>query len=94
MKISLSTEELLDGADQINARKEDIVQTLGLLRSQVMGVCDNWEGAAQSSFVTEFTTICDKFDEVFPDAVEEIAKEMKYAADTLGEVDATLGKRG
>ena len=94
MKISLSTEELLEGANQINARKEDIIETIALLESQVMAVCDNWEGAAQSSFVTVFSEIVKNFNDVFPDSVEAIATQMTKVAndfDTTDTANANLG---
>ena len=91
-QIRITPEELREGSDQIKALSEAIADNLTTLKSIVDGVANNWEGAAQSSYVSSFEDIHKQFVESFPPTVEGLAEQMKAVADTLEETDAEIAK--
>lgn len=91
-QIRITPQELKDGADQIEKLAEDITNNLKTLKSVVDGVANNWDGAAQSSYVASFEDIHKQFEDTFPPTVKELAEQMKAVACTLEETDAQIAK--
>jgi len=91
-QIRITPEELYQGATEIEGISEEILQTLNKLKSTVDNVANNWEGAAQVSYVQSFEQIYNEFVKIFPPTVEGLANQMKGAAETLEQTDAELAK--
>ncbi|MGL4655774.1 MAG: WXG100 family type VII secretion target [Sarcina sp.] len=86
-RIGLTPDELIEGAGQVEGRLEEIMTTLQQLKNQVDGVCDNWEGAAQSSFVVNFNEIYAGITKNFPEIVNPIAAKMRAVGTDMAAVD-------
>lgn len=91
-QIRITPQELRDGSDQIKALSEAIADNLTTLKSIVDGVANNWEGAAQSSYVASFEDIYKQFEETFPPTVTGLAEQMTAVADTIEQTDAEIAK--
>lgn len=91
-QIRITPQELYQGASTIKGISEAILENLNTLKSTVEQVANNWEGAAQGSYVQSFEQIYAEFVKVFPPTVEGLANQMNGAAETLEQTDAELAK--
>lgn len=89
-QIRITPEELYQGAESINKIAGQILENLTNLKSTVDGVANNWEGAAQSSFIASFEALYGDFVKTFPPTIEGVASQMKAAGETLEEADAQI----
>ncbi|WP_035291641.1 MULTISPECIES: WXG100 family type VII secretion target [Clostridiaceae] len=91
-QIRITPQELYDGSNKIKGIANSIMQDLKTLKSTVDQVANNWEGAAQSSYVQSFEQIYSEFVKTFPPTVEGLANQMNGAAENLEQTDAELAK--
>ncbi|WP_156625329.1 WXG100 family type VII secretion target [Clostridium tertium] len=91
-QIRMTPQELYDGATFISNTAQELENQLNALKQRVDTVTNNWEGAAQSSFVISFEELYKLFKEQFPPTVEGIAQQMQGAAQAIEQTDAELAK--
>lgn len=91
-QIRMTPEELQTGAENISKLSEEISLNLTNLKQIVDTVTNNWEGAAQSSYVELFNQIHTEFEKTFPPTVLGLSQQMKAAADAIEQTDAEIAK--
>lgn len=90
-QIRITPEQLRDGANFLNQRLESINSEVQQLKSKIDEVTSEWEGAAQSSFVTCFEEqMYPVLSQTLPEVVNGIIQQMNGAAETIEEADAQL----
>lgn len=89
-RILLTPEELREAAEFLKSTKEDIVERVNQVSSKIDDVAANWEGASQSTFVDNYSSIKPTLDTEFPDVIEGLAEQLKAVADTLEEADEAV----
>ena len=88
--IRMTPQELRDGATFLGLRKDECMQQLSQMNSKVTEVTNNWEGAAQNSFVGTFQEMYQQISTALPETVDGIMEMLNAAAQTLEETDAQL----
>lgn len=89
-QIRITPAELRDGANTLGQQLSEAMGVLGNMKATVDGVCANWEGAAQNSFVETFEQLYKQISEALPSTVEGIQSMMNGAADGLEEADSQI----
>lgn len=88
LTIKMTPQELRDAADYIGLRREAILQEVADLQAKIDEVTANWEGAAQSQFVSTFTdTFAPMLKNDFPSVIEGIEGQLDGAADAVESAD-------
>ena len=90
-RIAMTPEELRDAATFLDNSREDINEKINSVESKVNEVADNWEGAAQSTFIDGFTNdMLPLLKSDFPSILEGIAAQLRGAADALESADEEI----
>lgn len=87
-QIKITPEELRDAADFLDTSRGEISDKIDAVESRVNAVADNWEGAAQSSFIDSFEgDMLPLLKNDFPSILEGIAAQLRGAADAIEQAD-------
>lgn len=87
-QIKITPEELRDAADFLDTSRGEISDKIDAVESRVNTVADNWEGAAQSSFIDSFEgDMLPLLKNDFPSILEGIAAQLRGAADAIEQAD-------
>ena len=87
-QIKITPEELREAADFLDTSREEISEKIGAVESKVKTVANNWEGAAQSSFLDSFESdMLPLLKNDFPSVLEGIAAQLRGAADAIEQAD-------
>ena len=92
-QIRITPEQLREASQFLSARLESINSEVQQLKSKIDEVTAEWEGAAQSAFVTSFEEqMYPILRDTLPEVVEGICAQMDGAADTIEEADAQIAQ--
>ena len=86
-RITMTPEELRDAATFLDKTKDDIIDKIKDVQSEVNDLTDTWEGAAQSAFFASFEELLPTLQNDFPSVLEGIAEQLRSAADAVEQVD-------
>ncbi len=90
-QIRITPEELRDAADFLDSSREEISEKINSVDQKVTEVANNWEGAAQSSFIDGFTNdMLPLLKNDFPSILEGIAAQLRGAADAIETADSEV----
>lgn len=90
-QIRITPEELRTAADFIAARREEISGQVTQLNNKINEVASNWEGAAQSTFISTFEgQYLPMLKTDFPDLLTGITEQLKGAATTIEDADIQI----
>lgn len=90
-RIAMTPEELRSAADFLDSSREEINEKVTGVQNKVEEVADNWEGAAQSTFIEGFTNdMLPLLKDDFPSILEGIAAQLRGAADALESADEEI----
>ena len=90
-QIRITPEELRDGANYLRQRLEAIKSEVESLKGKIDEVAGNWEGAAQSSFITTFENdMYPILRDTLPEVVEGISSQLDGAANTIEQSDQEI----
>ena len=90
-QIRITPEELRDAATFLDGSREDIAEKIAAVESKVNEVANNWEGAAQSSFIDSFTNdMLPLLKTDFPSVLEGVAEQLRGAAEAIETADAEV----
>lgn len=93
-QIRITPEQLREASQFLSARLESINSEVQQLKSKIDEVTAEWEGAAQSAFVTSFEEqMYPILRDTLPEVVEGICTELESASDTLEDVDMQIAKQ-
>lgn len=88
--IRMTPQELRDSASFLGGKREEIVQAVNQIKSRVDATTAEWEGAAQSSFITTFEEMLPMLTQDFPETIQGIEQMLTGAADALEEADSQI----
>lgn len=90
-QIKITPQELRDASTFLGQKKEAIASEVSGLKGKIDEVSANWEGAAQSSFISTFESdMYPILHDTLPEVIQGIMEQLKAAADTLEEADAQI----
>ena len=89
--IQVTPELLATKATEVRSLKSTHDETMAQLRSLVLGLNENWKGAAQDAFVAKFESMQSSF-RSFSEMLEDYARLMDTAARELESTDASLAQ--
>lgn len=89
-QIRITPDELRSAASTLGSKREEILAAVNVIQSTINTTTDNWEGAAQSSFVQSFEEMLPTLKETFPEIIEGIEAQLKGAADALEQADQEI----
>ena len=90
--IKMTPAELRESANFLGTKREEILSAVEAVRSRVDSTTAEWEGAAQSSFVSTFNQMLPTLTQSFPQTIEGIEQMLKGAADTLEQADTEVAR--
>lgn len=89
----MTPQELRDAADFITQKREAILDEVSDLQLKIDEVTANWEGAAQSQFLTTYQdNFAPMLQKDFPTIIEGIESQLKGAADAIEEADSQVAE--
>ena len=91
--IRMTPQELRDGATFLEQKKQDAMDILGQMQSRVVDIENNWEGAAQNSFVQTFEELYNQISQALPQTVEGIESMLNGAAQGLEDADENIASQ-
>jgi WXG100 family type VII secretion target len=90
-QIRITPEELEQGAKSIEGYRDTINGEISQLNTTITNVTDNWEGAAQSAFLSSYQELYNPtLRETFPEILTGIAEQLKAAAKIMRDTDEEL----
>ncbi len=90
-RITMTPEELHEGAAFLRQRMEAMEQEVNSLKAKIDDVISRWEGAAQQSFVSQFESdMYPILRDTLPQVIEGVASELDAAAQTISDADEGL----
>lgn len=90
--IRMTPQELKEAASFLGKKRGEIVDAVGAIEQRVDDTTAEWEGAAQSSFVTSFKEMLPMLKDDFPQTIEGIESMLTGAAEALEEADEEIAK--
>ena len=92
-QIRITPEELRNGADFLEQKLEAINTEISALKSKIDEVTDNWEGAAQSSFIQTFESdMYPIMKDTLPEVITGIVAQLDGAAEAIEQADQEISK--
>ena len=92
-QIRITPEELRNGADFLEQKLEAINTEISALKSKIDEVTDNWEGAAQSSFIQTFESdMYPIMKDTLPEVITGIVAQLDGAAEAIEQADLEISK--
>ncbi|MCL1853734.1 MAG: WXG100 family type VII secretion target [Peptococcaceae bacterium] len=89
--IKMTPEELREGKKFMLEKLDALVGEANQLKSKIDGICANWEGASQNSFIQTFENdIWPIFKDTLPEVVSGIGEQLGAAADGLEKADEEI----
>lgn len=88
--IRMTPEELRESASFLGGKRGEIVAAVEEIKSRVDATTAEWEGAAQSSFITSFEEMLPLLTKQFPDTIEGIESMLTGAAEALEQADSQI----
>lgn len=93
-QIRITPEELETAAVFLGQKLESMKTEASELKAKIDDVTGNWEGAAQSAFITGFTNdMWPILDKTLPEVIEGIQAQLKATAKALEETDTTIANQ-
>ena len=90
-RIMMTPQELNDGAMFLRQRLDAINNEVASLKSRIDDVISRWEGAAQQSFVNQFTNdMYPILHDTLPQVINGVSDELDAAANAIRDTDASL----
>lgn len=89
--IKMTPQELRDAANFLGSKRDEILQAVNQIKSRIDTTTAEWEGAAQSSFVTTFEDMLPMLQQDFPETIQGIESMLTGAADALEQADTEIG---
>lgn len=89
-RILLTPQELRDAAEFLENASQEVEEKINAVSSKIEEVTENWEGAAQSTFVDNYGEIKPVLSEQFPDVITGLATQLRSVADNLEATDEQL----
>ncbi len=87
-QIRITPEELREAANVLDSVREAISEQVNVAENKVNEVTNNWEGAAQSTFVESFTSnMLPMLKNDFPSVLEGLSAQLTGAADAIESAD-------
>ena len=87
----MTPQELRDAANFLGSKRDEILQAVNQIKSRIDTTTAEWEGAAQSSFVTTFEDMLPMLQQDFPETIQGIESMLTGAADALEQADTEIG---
>ena len=92
-QIRITPEELRNGADFLEKKLEAINTEVSALKSKIDEVADNWEGAAQSSFIQIFEDdMYPIMKDTLPEVITGMVVQLNGVANAIDEADYEVSK--
>lgn len=88
--IKMTPQELRDAATFLGGKRDEIVSAVEAIKSKVDATTADWEGAAQSSFITTFEEMIPMLTKDFPETIQGIESMLTGAADALEQADEEI----
>ena len=90
-QIRITPEELREGSTYLGERLTEINSQVEALKTRIDAIAENWEGAAQSQFVTTFTDdMYPIMSKNLPEVIEGIMKQLDGTAKAMEEADQAI----
>lgn len=90
-RITMTPQELNDGAAFLRQRLDAINQEVAALKNKIDDVASRWEGAAQQSFVSQFENdMYPILRDTLPQVIEGVSSELDAAANALRDTDESI----
>lgn len=90
-QIRITPEELREGSTFLGQRLEAINGEVESLKSKIDELTGNWEGAAQSQFITTFTDdMYPIMKEKLPEVIQGIMSQLEGTAKAMEEADQAI----
>ena len=91
--IKITPEELRAAADFLQQKLGDMSNDANEMKSRIDDISDNWEGAAQSAFMTGFNVdMWPILNQKLPELIEGIQMQLKETANALEATDNELAR--
>lgn len=88
--IRMTPQELRDSASFLGGKREEIVQAVSAIKQRVDATTAEWEGSAQSSFISTFESMLPMLTQDFPETIQGIESMLSGAADALEQADTEI----
>lgn len=89
-QIRMTPSELRAAASTLDSKRSEILDAVQVIEGKVNETTGNWEGSAQSAFVTQFMDMLPMLKDQFPSTIEGISSMLKGAADALEQADTEI----
>ncbi len=89
-QIRMTPSELRDGAKSLQTLKEECLQNLGAMKTEIDRIAADWEGSSQNAFVAKFEETYKSTTESLTDSVDGISKILETSAETIEAADAQI----
>ena len=92
--IRITPEELREAANFIKQKQDAMTADANALNAKINEIATNWEGAAQSAFISGFTyDLWPVLDKTMPQILTGIQTQLTETATTLEETDKAIADR-
>lgn len=92
--IKVTPEELRSAASFLKEKLEAMISEANQLKTRIDTVTSNWEGAAQSAFVTEFNDkMWPVLNKNLPELINGIAGQLSATAKAIEDTDNTIASK-
>lgn len=92
--IRITPEELRTAAGFIKEKQDAMTTDANALKSKIDEIASNWEGAAQSAFISGFTDdMWPVLSKTLPEILTGIEKQLTETANTLEDTDKAISEK-
>ncbi len=88
INIKVTPEELRATANYLASAREELLNLVNNMDSQIRQVTEGWEGISSSQYVHNYDELLPKLKDEFPQVIEALSTRLNYVADTIEQADA------
>ena len=88
MNIKVTPEELRALAQTLTSTREELLNLINNMDSQIQNVSAEWSGMSSSMYMQNYNELLPKLKDEFPQVIEALSTRLNYVADTIEQADA------